>query len=385
MALASLPPLVRDLVVVGGGPVGLVAAIEARLAGLRVVVVEPRTTPVDKACGEGLMPGALAALRRLGVDPAGHPITGVAYSSADGARRAEHAFASGAGRGVRRTVLQEALAARAAALGVRVVPGRVRELTQDGASVRLVLDDAGAGQRQNRLDARWVLAADGLHSTVRRLLGVAVSSDGRRYGVRRHAACAPWSSRIEVHWGSRVEAYVTPVAPDEVGVAVLGPRGADLHLEAALAQLPALRDRLAGASWVSAERGAGPLRQRVGARVHERVLLVGDAAGYVDALTGEGLAVGAATARAAVAAVVAAERCTTPAAAVEALAAYEGEWRRLTRSYRWVTAALVGATRPRAGRAAVVPLAASAPWLFAAAVEQVARTAHPSAGAASTP
>jgi flavin-dependent dehydrogenase len=382
MALAPLPSLVRDLVVVGGGPVGLLAAIEARRAGLRVVVVEPRTTPVDKACGEGLMPGALAALHRLGVDPAGHPITGVAYTSADGAQRAEHAFGAGPGRGVRRTVLQEALAARATALGVRVVPGRVRELTQDGASVRLVLDGAGAPAR---LDARWVIAADGLHSTVRRLLGVSVASDGRRYAVRRHASVAPWSSHVEVHWGPGVEAYVTPVASDEVGVAVLGPRTADLRLDAALAELPALRERLAGAPWASAQRGAGPLRQRVGARVVERVLLVGDAAGYVDALTGEGLMIGAATARAAVEAVVAADACTTPAAAVARLHAYEGEWRRLTRSYRWLTTALVASTHARLARSRVVPLAASAPRLFGAAVEQVARSAHPPASTASTP
>ena len=58
-----------DVLVVGGGPVGLAAAIEARLAGLSVVVVEPRVGAIDKACGEGLMPGTLTALARVGVDP----------------------------------------------------------------------------------------------------------------------------------------------------------------------------------------------------------------------------------------------------------------------------------------------------------------------------
>ena len=56
-----------DVLVAGGGPVGLAVAIEARLAGLRTVVVEPRATPIDKACGEGLMPGAVADLAALGV------------------------------------------------------------------------------------------------------------------------------------------------------------------------------------------------------------------------------------------------------------------------------------------------------------------------------
>ncbi len=372
LAPGALQALVRDVVVVGGGPVGLTAAIEARLAGLRAVVVEPRSVPVDKACGEGLMPGALAALARLGVDPTGHPFTGITYTSADGARRAGHDFAAGPGRGVRRTVLQEALAARAVALGVRIVPGRVRDLTQDGASVRLVIDD---GTGSSRLDARWVLAADGLHSRVRGLLGVAGGSDGRRYAVRRHAALAPWTPHVEVHWGPRVEAYVTPVGPGEVGIAVEGGRGGDLGLDAALAELPALGERLAGAEWTSDPRGAGPLRQRATARGNGRVLLVGDAAGYTDALTGEGLTVGMSTARAAVAAVVSVGGAGTRAARApeEALARYEAEWRRLTRSYRWLTTALVAATRVPAVRSRIVPLAASAPWLFGAAVEQVAR------------
>jgi flavin-dependent dehydrogenase len=169
-----------------------------------------------------------------------------------------------------------------------------------GAGVRLALDGGGA------VAARWVLGCDGLHSTVRRLAGLGAGSDGRRYAVRRHAAVAPWSSRVEVHWGPSVEAYVTPVGPGEVGVAVQGPRGSGLA--EALAELPALRDRLAGADWTTAPRGAGPLRQRVRARTSGRVLLAGDAAGYVDALTGEGLRVGMASARAAVQAVGAALR-----------------------------------------------------------------------------
>ena len=100
-----------DVLVVGGGPVGLAAAIEARLAGLSALVLEPRPGPVDKACGEGLMPGALRSLHRLGVDPDGYPLAGIAYVG--GPRRVEHRFSEGVGRGVRRTVLHAARAARA--------------------------------------------------------------------------------------------------------------------------------------------------------------------------------------------------------------------------------------------------------------------------------
>ena len=104
-----------ELLIAGGGPVGLAAAIEARLAGLDVTVIEPRDSPIDKACGEGLMPGALPELARLGVDPHGMPFVGVAYL--DEKRRVEHRFDEGPGRGVRRTVLHAALRARAEELG----------------------------------------------------------------------------------------------------------------------------------------------------------------------------------------------------------------------------------------------------------------------------
>jgi len=358
---------VRDLAVVGGGPVGLAAAIGAAAAGLDVILVEPRDGPVDKACGEGLMPGALAAVQRLGVDPPGAPITGITYVGGDGASTASHDFRDGPGRGVRRTVLQAALAERVERLGVPTAAGRVRALDQDGEGVRLRLSDA-------ELRARWVLGCDGLHSTVRRLAGLEGGSDGRRYGLRRHAAAAPWSAHVEVHWGRRAEAYVTPVGPGEVDVAVLGARGTGF--EQALADLPALRERLAGAAWTTPARGAGPLRQRVQRRAAGRVLLAGDAAGYVDALTGEGLQVGLAAARAAVEAVVAgtaAGRRVRGSAVVRAGADYERAWRALSRDYRVLTTGLVVATRSAAVRAALVPVAAGVPGLFAGSVERLAR------------
>lgn len=343
-----------DVLVAGGGPVGLVAAIEARLAGLSVLVVEPRPTPVDKACGEGLMPRAVEALARIGVDPDGLPLAGIAYVRDE--LRAEHRFAGPPGRGVRRTTLHAALADRADALDVGRTVGRVTEVRQDAGEV------TAAGVR-----ARWLLGCDGLHSTVRRTVGLAAAprrslrpgarGDLRRYGVRRHYRVPPWTDLVEVHWGARTEAYVTPVSPGLVGVALLGPSPIDVDAE--LAGMPALARRLAGAPVDAADRGAGPLRQRTRARTAGRVLLVGDASGYVDALTGEGLRLGFAQARAAV-------------AHLDDPAGYERAWAAETRDYRLLTSTLVAAaTSPLRG--ALVPAAVRLPPVFAAAVERLAR------------
>lgn len=347
------------LIVVGGGPVGLVTAITARVSGLDVLVVEPREGPIDKACGEGLMPGALAALSALGVDPAGHELAGIAYLDAN--RTAEHRFGVRAGRGVRRTVLHAALAERAAQVGVRVERGRVVSIDAgpERASVRLAGPN---GSETAALAAPWVVAADGLHSPVRRMLGLQrrPQREGhRRYGIRWHYAIAPWTDLVEVHWAGEVEAYVTPVDERMVGVALLGPR--HLDLDEALASIPRLRDRLASADPVTTSRGAGPFLQRTTSRTRGRVLLVGDASGYVDALTGEGLRVGFAQARSAVLAVVAGDP-----------ARYEREWRAETRDFRMLTTALVAAARSPL-RSRIVPAAAGLPRLFGGIVDRLAR------------
>lgn len=337
-----------DILVVGGGPVGLAAAIEARLRGLTVAVVEPRSGEVDKACGEGLMPGAIPALARLGVAPAGHPLRGVSYIS--GSRRVDHHFRGGAGLGVRRLELSSALGARAEELGVERITGRVADLLQDRTAV------TAAG-----VTARYLLAADGLHSTVRRLCGLEVAAGGgaKRFGLRRHYAMAPWSDLIEVHWAPEVEAYVTPVAPDTVGIAMLGPTGTAFDEQ--LTRIPALAERLRGAAPASTLRGAGPFRQRTTRRTHGRVMLIGDASGYVDAITGEGLRVGLAQAEAAIAAIAAGRP-----------GSYEREWVTRTRDFRVLTSGLVAAAGSPL-RGAIVPAAAALPRVFGAVVERLAR------------
>ncbi|NAS26133.1 monooxygenase [Herbidospora sp. NEAU-GS84] len=336
-----------DLLIAGGGPAGLATACHAALAGMEAVVVEPRATPVDKACGEGLMPTGAEVLRALGVRPEGWPLRGITYLDAGGSVTAP--FPRGlSGLGVRRTILHEALAKRAAELGVRVVAGRVERFRQRPDDV----EADGFGR------ARWLVAADGLHSPLRAALGLTVPPGRlRRHGLRRHFAVAPWNSHVEVHWSPGAEAYVTPLGAELVGVAVLSSRR--VPYEEHLAAFPALRDRLGPAC--SPVRGAGPLRQGAKARVAGRVLLVGDAAGYVDALTGEGVSLAARSAEA----LVAALRTGDPGS-------YERAWRRLSRRHRALTAALVGVRgTPMAGDL-IAPAARKLPWAFRAAVALLA-------------
>jgi menaquinone-9 beta-reductase len=337
-----------DLIVVGGGPVGLAAAIHARLAGLTVAVIEQRDGSIDKACGEGLMPGALPLLQELGVDPPGMPLTGVSYRSAT--RHADHLFRTGVGRGVRRLSLHDALSQRADALGVEHVHAKVDNLIEDAEGIE------AAGLRAN-----WLFGCDGLHSSVRALAGLEGRKDrrARRYGLRQHFQVEPWNELIEVHWSRTVEAYVTPVSENVVGIAILGAKGIDFHTE--LEAIPELHNRVKGAAPASTLRGAGPLRQEASRPSAGRVLLVGDASGYVDALTGEGLRLGFDQAKAAVASV----KADDPRS-------YDRKWRAITRDFRVLTTGLVNAAHSPM-RGAIVPVAAALPGIYGAIVERLAR------------
>ncbi|MCJ0872702.1 NAD(P)/FAD-dependent oxidoreductase [Streptomyces sp. AP-93] len=340
-----------DLLVVGGGPAGLATAIHGALAGLDVVVAEPRPAPIDKACGEGLMPGAVRALEALGVEVPGWPLRGIRYVDAAGERHAEAVFQAGHGLGARRTVLHEALAARAAQLGIPIVPRRVRRVSQNDA---YVMADGMA--------ARYLVGADGLHSPTRRALGLGVRPAGQRqpprYGLRRHYAVEPWSDLVEVHWSADCEAYVTPLDRHQVGIAVL--TSEQLPYDAQLARFPLLVSRL-GTADRTPVRGAGPLRQQARSRVAGRVLFVGDAAGYVDALTGEGLALALTAAGELV-------RCLLE----ERPQAYEHAWCRLSRSYRLLTTSLLWVRNQPRLAPHITPAAARFPSLFQHAVNLLA-------------
>ena len=307
--------MIHDLAIAGGGPAGLAVAIRAAQKGLRAVVIERSAHPPDKACGEGLMPSGARELRALGVEPEAFAFRGIRYVMEDGSA-AEARFRDGDGLGIRRTALAAALRERAIACGAELRRATVQGLRAGAEGVVLDTDEGP-------VEARLAVAADGLHSPLRKAAGLeaqhrdppreaagleAQSRDppreaaGRgardrppRFGVRRHFALAPWTDFVEVHWAPRAEAYVTPVGARSVNVAFLTGDAPDF--DALLARFTALQRRLAGAPAGSEARGAGPLLQRVRARHAGRLALVGDAAGYVDAITGQGLSLAFVAAR----------------------------------------------------------------------------------------
>jgi menaquinone-9 beta-reductase len=268
-----------DICIVGGGPAGLACALALTKSGRGVTVIDCAVPPIDKACGEGLMPDSLAALAALGVRlPAvGSELHGIRFFDAQHAVSAD--FPHGTGRALRRVVLHEILIEQAERVGVRMLWGVKNVHTRRGR----VSFNGG------HVDAPLVVGADGQKSAVRAEAGLgAVVSERRRYGFRRHYGCAPWSRYVEIYWANHFQIYVTPVASDQVCVALIS-TDPHLRLDAALPMLPALAERLRGVPEATPERGSLSLSRKLRRVCGNGYVLLGDASGSVDAITGEGM------------------------------------------------------------------------------------------------
>ncbi|MGD1155118.1 MAG: NAD(P)/FAD-dependent oxidoreductase [Terriglobia bacterium] len=268
-----------DVFVVGGGPAGLAAAIAARQKGLRVVVADFAEPPIDKACGEGLMPNTVAALKQLGVTLGSEkaiPFHGIRFVEAG--TSAEAAFPQGYGLGIRRTILHKVLVERAVAAGVQCLwKTRVTGLRP-----------GEFGMDSDKIPSRWIIGADGQNSQVRKWAGLDRGRPSEiRYGFRQHFCVTPWSDFVEVHWGGNCQIVVTPVGPREMCLVVTS-RWPQLRPKAALTQFPEISRRLEGRPTLTKDLGAISALRVVRNVCRGPLALIGDASGSVDSLTGEG-------------------------------------------------------------------------------------------------
>lgn len=245
------------------------------------MVADRAQPPIDKACGEGLMPDSLEVLGRLGVS-----LQGCETGSFHGIRfvgpecSAAATFPQGRGLGIRRVLLHEVFVRHAEAVGVKMMWGaRVSAIGEQGVLVN-----------GRPIRSRWVVGADGQNSRVRDWAGLGASSGStQRIGLRQHFQIRPWSEYVEIYWGSHGQAYVTPVGHNEVCVALIS-RRKFASFDDGLSGFPELAARLQGAVITTRARGALSISRKLKQVCRGNVALIGEASGSVDAITGEGLA-----------------------------------------------------------------------------------------------
>ena len=288
-----------DVFIAGGGPAGLACAIAVAQHGLTVEVADGMTPPIDKACGEGLMPDTVAALAALGVDltsTESAPFRGIRFLDAGTPVIAQAAFPAAPGRGIRRTLLHQLLIDRATTLGVHLHWQTVVQQIelQEGTTPSQNRSPQRSTVRTNRhtIHPRFVIGADGNQSHIRTCASLdRVSYSSQRIGLRQHFKIDPQTTApdfVEVHWSDHGQAYVTPVSPHEICVAFVASTKFP-SIQSALTHFPDLQQRLHSATPTGTPRGSVTLNRKLHRVTRGNVALIGDASGSVDAVTGEGL------------------------------------------------------------------------------------------------
>jgi flavin-dependent dehydrogenase len=287
-----------DVLIAGGGVAGSALAILLGRHGLQVELFERYCFPKEKPCGEGLMPAGVAVLNRLGVGElvGGAPFYGVRYHFENHVTEGRFPQAGGipvSGRGQRRKHLDEVLFRTAAnAPGVTTHTGAHVDapLREKGRVVGMFVD--GRPRR-----AALVVAADGVHSRLRHKMGLNVPVRRKRFGIRAHFRLAKEKVQapcVDVFLGRGHELYVTPLPEGEVLVAALADaqqlgESVECSFRRWLLAEPELAKRLEGAEQITPLLATSPLSAQARSGVAPGFVLLGDAAGSLDPITGGGM------------------------------------------------------------------------------------------------
>jgi len=294
---------VRDVAVVGGGPAGAAAALFLRHRGHDVVLFDEARFPRDKVCGEAISPEAWRLLRELGAKGAVGELSpfalrGMTVISPDGTAFSGEYGEERHGLAVRRSAFDAALLGVARAAGVEVrEKTRATALVKDAGRVS-GLRVAGDG-REDLVRARLVVAADGRRSLVARQLGLLREHRRfRKFAVRGHwASMQGLGTHGEMHVVADGYCGIAPLPGGEANVAfvldtaLLRPAGGGLEAfyRKALQRWPRITERLEGARLLAPPRAVGPLALVAREVSAPGAVLVGDAAGFYDPFTGEGV------------------------------------------------------------------------------------------------
>ena len=268
-----------DVAVIGAGPAGVATAIASALKGFRVTIFDSRQPPIDKPCGEGLLPEAVKALETLGIKlnaTLAFQFSGLRFSDEFSSASAQ--ITQGRAFGLRRVSLHQLLVDRATELGVRFRWGaRVTDFNSRGV--------IASGEM---FPCKWIVGADGQHSAVRKIARIGSRYTLSRFGFRRHYKIPPWTNVVEVRWGHRCQMFVTPVSADEVCVALLS-NSPQMRIDRALDQFPDVASRLRDVQAASAESGTVTALSCATTVARGNLALVGDASCTIDGIAGQGL------------------------------------------------------------------------------------------------
>jgi menaquinone-9 beta-reductase len=297
----------KKVVIVGGGPAGLMSAILLARKNISAVVIERSTWPIDKVCGEGVMPIGVDVLEKHDLLKFINPLKrrefqGIRYF--DGKLSCAGKFLKNPGLVIRRTALSEGLykAAQCESL-IEFLPNCefIDYHEEAGGLLSVQLIKSQTKEQVTLFNIEYLIGADGRRSVVRKvakLEGHPIGKYKNRIGARVHLDIPPWDDHVQVWWGEGIEAYVASSSSTDIELSFAWDHdllkmnkevaGGNLF-EKLLSHFPSLKEKLKDAPQNSQFGSWGPLSMRSRQPLEKRVVLIGDANIFFDPITGEGI------------------------------------------------------------------------------------------------